>query len=167
MKTKKQIKKQKQADIQFIISAVTSELHNTAYFQYNDTWENNGGMQWFFDECVDITHKVMLTEGSPYLKWLDYWSKTEDEYQRMGFIEVTGETCFDWYHMVEARKEFESRYEKDEPRLPVEREEVNFIISMLKNIEVDGETMEHIITKVGMDEQMFRQLIKKAEKYIP
>lgn len=166
MKTKKQIKKQKQEDIQFIISAVTSELYNMARFEYSETWDNEGGMAWFFDTCVEITHKVMLTEGSPYLKWLDYWSTTEDEYI-MGFFEYTGLNCFDWYHMTEARKEFQSRYEKDEPTLPIKRYEVEFIISMLKNIEVDGETMEHIINEVGLDEQMFRQLIKKAEKYIP
>ena len=32
------------------------------------------------------------------------------------------------------------------------------IISMLKHMEVDGETMEHIIRSVGMEEQMLRQL---------
>ncbi len=31
MKTKKEIKKQKQKDIKFIISAVTSDLHDTNY----------------------------------------------------------------------------------------------------------------------------------------
>ena len=35
---------------------------------------------------------------------------------------------------------------------------VEEIISMLKHIEVDGETMEHIIRSVGMEEQMLRQL---------
>jgi hypothetical protein len=29
---------------------------------------------------------------------------------------------------------------------------------MLKHIEIDGETMEHIIRSVGMEEQMLRQL---------
>jgi hypothetical protein len=32
------------------------------------------------------------------------------------------------------------------------------IIGMLKHMEVDGETMEHIIRSVGMEEQMLRQL---------
>ena len=32
MKTKKEIKKQKQKDIEFIISAVTSELYDKAYY---------------------------------------------------------------------------------------------------------------------------------------
>jgi hypothetical protein len=112
-KTKEQIEEQKQEDVEFIISAVTSELHDMAYLEYFDAWENNGGMGWFFQECVDITHKIMFTEGSQYLKWLDHWIKNEEKYCE-GFSEVTGETCFDWYHMNEARKEFESRYEKDE-----------------------------------------------------
>ncbi len=36
---------------------------------------------------------------------------------------------------------------------------VETIINMLKNIDVDGETMEHIIGEVGMLDQMTRQLI--------
>tara|TARA_R100000951_G_scaffold62912_1_gene52744 strand:- start:33 stop:644 length:612 start_codon:yes stop_codon:yes gene_type:complete len=112
-KTKEQIEEQKRSDIEFIISAVTSELENTAYLEYFDTWENNGGMGWFYNECVEITHKIMLTPNSLYLKWLNHWINNEEKYCE-GFSEVTGETCFDWYHMNEARKEFESRYEKDE-----------------------------------------------------
>lgn len=112
-KTKKQIEEQKKNDVEFIISAVTTELYNMAYLEYFDTWENNGGMGWFFDECVEITHKIMFTEGSQYLKWLDHWINNDEKYCK-GFSEVTNETCFDWYHMDEARKEFESRYEKDE-----------------------------------------------------
>jgi hypothetical protein len=113
MKTKKEIKKQRRMDFAFIVSAVTTELHNLAYLEYFDTWENNGGMAWFFNECVEITHEVMFKEGSPYLKWLDHWANNNDKHAEC-FSEVTGETCFDWYHMTEARKEFESRYEKDE-----------------------------------------------------
>jgi hypothetical protein len=30
---------------------------------------------------------------------------------------------------------------------------------MLKDIDVDGETMQYILNKVGMEEQMLRQLI--------
>ena len=33
------------------------------------------------------------------------------------------------------------------------------IVAMLKNIDVDGETMEYIIRQVGMEEQMSRQLV--------
>jgi len=38
-------------------------------------------------------------------------------------------------------------------------EEVNDIIEKLKQLDVDGETMEHIIHSVGMSDQMHRQLV--------
>ncbi len=164
MKTKNQIKYKKIEDIKFIVSAVTTELYDMAYYDYNDTWENEGGMVWFFNECVNITNKIMLSKGSQYLKWLDHWAKTDGAC--INFTDLTGESYFDSYHMTEARKEFQSRYEKDEVKSPMERNEVDLIIALLEKIEVDGETMEHIITKVGMDGQMFSQLIKNAKKYI-
>ena len=39
------------------------------------------------------------------------------------------------------------------------RDKVERIISDLSHIEVDGETMEYILEKVGMTDQMLRQLI--------
>jgi hypothetical protein len=39
---------------------------------------------------------------------------------------------------------------------------VETIINMLKNIDVDGETMEYIIGEVGMLDQMTKQLIITA-----
>ena len=33
------------------------------------------------------------------------------------------------------------------------------VIQQLKHMEVDGETMQHILKQVGMDEQMLRQLM--------
>jgi hypothetical protein len=36
---------------------------------------------------------------------------------------------------------------------------VETVIDMLKNIEVDGETTQHILSKTGMEWQMLRQLI--------
>jgi hypothetical protein len=40
---------------------------------------------------------------------------------------------------------------------------VETIIDILKHMEVDGETMEFILRKVGMEEQMLRQLFLKAD----
>lgn len=110
-KTQEEIQNRMNDDRAFIVSAVTSELHNTAYLQYFETWENNGGMGWFFDTCVEIVDEIMFTEGSAYLKWLEHW-KVSDIHCNT-FSEVTNETCFDWYHMNEARSIFESRYKKD------------------------------------------------------
>ena len=40
---------------------------------------------------------------------------------------------------------------------------VETVTDMLNYILVDGETMEHIIRQVGMEEQMLRQLLLKAD----
>lgn len=40
---------------------------------------------------------------------------------------------------------------------------VETVTDMLNHIQVDGETMEHIIRQVGMEEQMLRQLLLKAD----
>ncbi len=114
MKSKKEIREQKQDDRAFIVSAITMELQQLAYIEYFNQWEGNGGMGWFFNMCVELADEIMFTEGSAYLKWLDVWIANEDKYCE-GFSEVTGETCYDWYHMNEARRIFESRYEKDSP----------------------------------------------------
>ena len=39
----------------------------------------------------------------------------------------------------------------------------NFIIQFLKEMDVDGETMQHILEQVGMEEQMLRQLVMSAD----
>ena len=44
-------------------------------------------------------------------------------------------------------------------------EAINTVISTLQSIDVDGETMEFIILKLGMEEQMLRQLYLKAPDY--
>jgi len=41
---------------------------------------------------------------------------------------------------------------------PAIRQKVEMVIKTLKDIEVDGETMQHILEKVGMHEQMLHQL---------
>ena len=238
MRTPKEIQEQIQRDVQFIVSAVTAELHDLARLEYFEAWETNGGMGWFFNECVDITNEIMLTDGSQYLKWLDHWKGTEGNNWK-SFSEVTGETCFDWYHMYEARRIFKSRYtkdedtkveisehigyiinsfESDEERLKLVNMAISFanaqrkhkaeaikmvndinelknntieymnkseeaptsqcintntfdkvkeVIQILKTLDngngVDGETMEYILTQVGMSEQMHRQLVMGSD----
>lgn len=40
---------------------------------------------------------------------------------------------------------------------------VEAVIYILKRIDVDGETMEHIFREIGMDGQMLRQLSSKKD----
>ena len=39
---------------------------------------------------------------------------------------------------------------------------VETIIDILKHMDIDGETMEHILREVGMEDQMLKQLLVKA-----
>jgi len=41
----------------------------------------------------------------------------------------------------------------------------NHIIEYLKEMEVDGETMEFILRGVGMEDQMLKQLLMRADDY--
>ena len=41
---------------------------------------------------------------------------------------------------------------------PTIKQKIEMVIKTLQDIEVDGETMQYILKKVGMDEQMLHQL---------
>ena len=43
--------------------------------------------------------------------------------------------------------------------IPVKNEKVLNIIKLCKDIDIDGETMEYILEKVAMTDQMLRQLV--------
>ena len=43
---------------------------------------------------------------------------------------------------------------------------VSLTIAGLKSIDVDGETMEHIVNSVGLSEQLLRQLVLKADETV-
>ena len=57
---------------------------------------------------------------------------------------------FKSYHVIYETPQMESTFKRDV---------VMDIIKKLRTIEVDGETMQYIIEKVGMTDQMLRQLI--------
>jgi len=69
------------------------------------------------------------------------------------------------YH--EAEKDWRKEIFGEEPPTmlcsdPTKHEIVNNIISQLKGIEVDGETMEYILRQVGMEDQMLKQLFAQS-----
>jgi len=57
---------------------------------------------------------------------------------------------FKSYHVI---------YETAQMESSINRTYINDIINKLRTIEVDGETMQYIIEKVGMTDQMLRQLV--------
>jgi hypothetical protein len=40
---------------------------------------------------------------------------------------------------------------------------VETVIDILKHMDIDGETMEHILREVGMEDQMLKQLLLKVD----
>ena len=56
-------------------------------------------------------------------------------------------------------------YETPQMENATMRWEVQNIIDKLKFLEVDGETMQYILQKVGMEDQMLKQLIGTADDY--
>ena len=51
------------------------------------------------------------------------------------------------------------------PQMEQHAANVNRVINILKDIDVDGETMQYILQKVGMEDQMLKQLIGTADDY--
>ena len=64
------------------------------------------------------------------------------------------DNSFKSYHVI---------YETAQMEKIVDRKVILNVIQQLKDIEVDGETMQYIIEKVGMKEQMFRQLVLSSK----
>lgn len=60
-------------------------------------------------------------------------------------------------------KSYQVIYETPQMEKIADRKVILNVIQQLKDIEVDGETMQYIIEKVGMKEQMFRQLVLSSE----
>ncbi len=59
------------------------------------------------------------------------------------------------------KEEIESVLMKD----PQVKRGVEMVLNILKEIEVDGETMQYIIEQVGMEEQMLKQLKETDSSY--
>ena len=59
-------------------------------------------------------------------------------------------------------KSYRVLYETEQMSYYVDREVVKKVIEQLKSIDIDGETMQYILKRVGMEDQMLRQLIMSA-----
>jgi hypothetical protein len=72
-------------------------------------------------------------------------------YSKEKFMEMREKESHSW-DAVDA-----DYFYQQQPNLPNQKV-VNLIITFLNEMEVDGQTMEYIITKTGMREQMINQL---------
>ena len=65
------------------------------------------------------------------------------------------DNSFKSYHVI---------YETPQMEKIADRKVILNVIQQLKDIEVDGETMQYILEKVGMEDQMLKQLINVANE---
>ena len=128
IRSEEDIKQKTEEDVQFIISAVTSELEFMAFNKYFETWERNGGMGWFFNECVSITNQIMFDGDTMYKKYLEAWKTSDD----VSFFDIADD-CIDWYHMNKAKELFESKYKEDEDTIPELAEHIGSIVFSFKD----------------------------------
>ena len=70
-----------------------------------------------------------------------------------------GRTLIITWREDQSFKSYHIIYETPQMEKIVDRKVILNVIQQLKDIEVDGETMQYIIEKVGMKEQMLRQLV--------
>jgi hypothetical protein len=121
--------------------------------------EYNGERNYLFDIAVfDLpTYFVFLNSKNITMGEADdilavgYWNKDN----------TYSEADEEWVRNI-----FGGDEKEDAPTMlcsdPTKHEIVNNIISQLKDIEVDGETMEYILRQVGMEEQMLKQLFAQS-----
>ena len=133
--------------------------------------EYNGERNYLFDIAVfDLpTYFVFLNSKNITMGEADdilavgYWNK-DNTYSEADAPPLTPKyhlTLEEWVRNI-----FGGDEKEDAPTQlcsdPTKHEIVNSIISQLKGIEVDGETMEYILRKVGMEEQMLKQLFAQS-----
>lgn len=70
-----------------------------------------------------------------------------------------GRTLIITWREDQSFKSYHTIYETAQMEKIVDRKVILNVIQQLKDIEVDGETMQYILSKVGMEDQMLRQLV--------
>lgn len=106
---KKKSKKLIKEDRSFLIAAITEYLEPFCFLEYSDVIDNSGGVQWFYQICIELTDEVMFVENDYYLKYLEH-RLFEDEY--VGFCDLFSES-FDIYYQEKAKHLWEKRYDRD------------------------------------------------------
>ena len=130
---------------------------------------------------IDIINKFSIPfEEHGALEQVLHYGDYEDLLRGIFDVEIAlnleDTECIDnnWYQLFEPKKEdkfkprsvseYVATLPMEEPptelcRITQTHEFVKDIIAKLKMIDIDGETMQYILKEVGMEEQMFKQLV--------
>lgn len=122
--------------------------------------EYNGERNYLFDIA-----KIDLVEYENFLNSIGQELEHDEDVLSVGFWKKDGkyeEADHDWRKRMFTPEDDEDKAPtmlcQDESKNSI----VQSVISYLRDIEVDGETMEYILRQVGMDEQMLKQLFAQS-----
>lgn len=151
-------KAQAKVDKEILISACTLELYNEIQNRYF-SWLDSEGHYGFYELVVEIVDEMLFTPDSLYLKYMS-------DPDRSCWADESGTNeCFDWYFMNQSLIKLDERM-KDWSDGSKEDGNFDFVERIInqyaKYNTIEGESMEALIRGLGQEEQMLKQLIKKA-----
>ena len=106
-------------------------------------------VDYFIIEASNRTHTEFELDFADIIEVFDTWSTT--------LVTEDGRTLIITWGAAGYYHSYEVIYET--AQMEQHAANVNRIINILREIDVDGETMQYIIEKVGMQDQMLRQLV--------
>ena len=111
-------------------------------------------INYFLDDAQNSRQGQFELDFAEVITCFDLFETTlVTECGRTLVISWTDEGYFKSYHIM---------YETEQMSDPVNRDMVLKVIDLLETIDVDGETMLYILQRIGMEEQMLRQLVMSS-----
>jgi len=88
----------------------------------------------------------------------EFFKKAMNKFGINSIGDLEGEKKKEFFNYID--KNYKAKVEESTQMMsdPATKSKVEMVIKTLQEIDVDGETMQYILEKVGMDEQMLHQL---------
>ena len=110
-------------------------------------------VNYFLDDAQNSRQGQFELDFADVITCFDTWTTT--------LVTECGRTLIIHWNELGFFREYEVLFET--PLMECHPGMVEEIIAMLQHIDVDGETMQYILEKVGMKEQVFKQLVLSSE----
>jgi hypothetical protein len=107
-------------------------------------------VDYYITEASNATQREFELDFADVIEVFDIYQTTITTECGRTIIIIWDNNYFKSYHVIYETPQMESTFKRDV---------VMDIIKKLRAIEVDGETMQYILEKVGMEDQMLRQLV--------
>jgi hypothetical protein len=100
-------RKELEANVFFLRTAMICEMYRIMVNDFKAFTDANGHAE-FYEITMEICDKVLLTEGSEYLKYIElYFSDDGDKAD--DYFPKNYDTCMDWFFMIKASNELIDR----------------------------------------------------------